>query len=242
VLRRGQESNLPRLLRTDNGFEDREDHQAPFTLREEEKENAQLPTSGIQRPIAEEEKDDRLFNFFKRADDGVEVGPIAGVEFGMEQFAIGANFESATARRNERERFDAFAEFKNFGRQTDGLRRVVSNDAIFDRDFGLHPASSFPGENGTEVERAGQGASRTGILAEAGAWHEAPLELARLTDCEWKPALRRLLLQPQPVHRRRSNRKRQQTIASPAIYDSRRTTARYRNAYFDLVARPQSVR
>jgi hypothetical protein len=81
----------------------------------------------------------------------------------MEQFAIGANFKSAAARRNERERFDAFTEFKNFGRQTDGLRRVVSNDAIFDRDFGLHPASSFPGENGTEAERAGQGASRTGI-------------------------------------------------------------------------------
>jgi hypothetical protein len=60
----------------------------------------------------------------------------------MEQFAIGANFKSAAARRNERERFDAFAEFKNLGRQTDGLRRVVSNDAIFDRDFGLHPASS----------------------------------------------------------------------------------------------------
>ena len=56
----------------------------------------------------------------------------------MEQFAIGANFKSAAARRNERERFDAFAEFKNFGRQTDGLRRVVSDDAIFDRDFGLH--------------------------------------------------------------------------------------------------------
>ena len=124
-MRRGQESNLPRLLRTDNGFEDREDHQAPFTLREEE-------------------KDDRLLNFFKRADDGVEVRPVAGVEFGMEQFAIGANFKSAAARRNERERFDAFAEFKNFGRQTDGLRRVVSNDAIFDRDFGLHAASSFP--------------------------------------------------------------------------------------------------
>ena len=144
MLRRGQESNLPRLLRTDNGFEDREDHQAPFTLREEEKENAQLSTSGIQRPIAEEEKDDRLFNFFNRGDDGVEVRPVAGVEFGMEQFAIGANFKSAAARRNERERFDAFAEFKNFGRQTDGLRRVVSNDAIFYRHFGLHAASSFP--------------------------------------------------------------------------------------------------
>src|SRR3982751_5491618 len=62
----------------------------------------------------------------------------------MEEFAIGADLESAPARRNERERLDALAEFKNFGRQTDGLRRVVSNDAIFDRDFSLHPARSFP--------------------------------------------------------------------------------------------------
>ena len=50
----------------------------------------------------------------------------------MEQFAIGANFEGAAARRNQRKRFNAFAEFENFGRQTDGLRRVVSNDAVFD--------------------------------------------------------------------------------------------------------------
>ena len=56
----------------------------------------------------------------------------------MEQFAIGANLKSAAARRDERERFDAFAEFKNFGRQTDGLRGVVSNYAVFDRYLGLH--------------------------------------------------------------------------------------------------------
>jgi hypothetical protein len=62
----------------------------------------------------------------------------------VEQFSIGANFKGAPARRNEGERFDAFAEFKNFGRQTDGLRRVVSNDAIFDREFSLHPVRSFP--------------------------------------------------------------------------------------------------
>ena len=73
-----------------------------------------------------------LLKFFDRADDLVEVGPVTGIEFGMEQFAIGPNFKGAAARRNEGERFDAFAEFKNFGRQTDGLRRVVSNDAIFD--------------------------------------------------------------------------------------------------------------
>jgi hypothetical protein len=59
--RRGQESNLPRLLRTDNGFEDREDHQAPFTLREDEKENVDRSepdwhlTSSIERRIAEKE-------------------------------------------------------------------------------------------------------------------------------------------------------------------------------------------
>ena len=80
----------------------------------------------------EEDRSDRLFDFFDRADDGVEIRPVAGVEFGMDEFAIGANFERATARRNERERRDALAEFKNLGRQTDGLRRVVSNHAILD--------------------------------------------------------------------------------------------------------------
>jgi hypothetical protein len=91
----------------------------------------------------------RLFELFDLADDLIEVGPITGIEFGMEQFAIGANLESATARWNKRERLDAFAEFKDLGRQTDGLRRVVSNDAIFDRDFRFHPVSSFPSENAT---------------------------------------------------------------------------------------------
>ena len=148
-------------MRTDNGFEDREGHQAPFTLRVEEKENVERSTPNAQRRTPELDSvravgaqifgtrrrvslQERLFSFFDRGDDRIEVRPFAGIEFGMEQFAIGANFKSAAARRNERERFDTFAEFKNFGRQTDGLRRVVSNDAIFDRDFGLHPVRSFP--------------------------------------------------------------------------------------------------
>jgi hypothetical protein len=46
IGRRGQESNLPRFLRTDDGFEDREGHQAPFTLRKEE--NVQRPMSDAQ--------------------------------------------------------------------------------------------------------------------------------------------------------------------------------------------------
>jgi hypothetical protein len=65
----------------------------------------------------------------------------------MEEFSIGANLESAAARWDERERLDALAELKNFGRQTDGLGRVVSNDAIFDRHLGFHQrASPFRGE------------------------------------------------------------------------------------------------
>ena len=73
-----------------------------------------------------------LFRFLDRLNDFVEIRPLTGFEFGMEQFAIGANFEGAAARGNQRKRLDALAEFENFGRQTDGLRRVVSNDAVFD--------------------------------------------------------------------------------------------------------------
>jgi hypothetical protein len=64
----------------------------------------------------------------------------------MEQFAIGANLESAAARGNQPQRLDALAELKNFGRQTDGLRRVVSNYAIFDRYLGFHRQSPFQNE------------------------------------------------------------------------------------------------
>jgi hypothetical protein len=75
---------------------------------------------------------DALFCFLDRLNDLVEIRPLAGLEFGMEQFAIGANFEGAAARRNQRKRLNALAEFEDFGRQTDSLRRVVSNDAVFD--------------------------------------------------------------------------------------------------------------
>jgi hypothetical protein len=45
-------------------------------------------------------KVDALFGFLDGLDDLVEVRPFARIEFGMEQFAIGANFEGAAARRN----------------------------------------------------------------------------------------------------------------------------------------------
>lgn len=97
--------------------------------------------------------------FFDRFNDGVEIRPVAGFEFGVEEFAIGANFERTAARRNEGERFNTLAEFKNFGRQTDGLRRVVSNDAIFDRYLGFHVKLSFP----VRSYRRDESGSRQGV-------------------------------------------------------------------------------
>ena len=144
-------------MRSDGGFEDREDHQAPFTLPKAD--------SGVRAGLAFR-KPERLFELFDLTDDGIEIGPITGIKFGMEQFAIGANFKSAATRRNQGERLDALAEFENFGRQTDGLRRVVSNDAIFDRDFGFHPARSFP-KSGYRAKERGQGVSRVRL---PGAW------------------------------------------------------------------------
>jgi hypothetical protein len=150
-------------LRGDDGFEDREGHQAPFTLPiadcgsqiAEGKENVVGSTSNIRRRITNMEAvreigvqifsriAGSLFDLFDRRDDDGDIRPVAGVEFGMEQFAIGANLESAAARGNQRERLDALAELKNFGRQTDGLRRVVSNYAVFDRYLGFHQRAPF---------------------------------------------------------------------------------------------------
>ena len=105
--------------------------------------------------MQKEDRSDGLLEFFDRADDGVEVRPIAGIEFGMDEFAIGANLERAAARRNERERRDALAEFKDLGRQTDGLRRVVSNNAVFDRYLGFH-FELLSTEKRTKAARDGQ--------------------------------------------------------------------------------------
>jgi hypothetical protein len=116
------------------------------------------------RPNAVKNVANALFCLLDRRDNGVEVRPIAGVEFGMEQFAIGANLESAAARGNQRERFDALAELKNFGRQTDGLRRVVSNDAVFDRYLGFHRQSPFQNETIGAMKR-GQEAVSSSVAA-----------------------------------------------------------------------------
>lgn len=59
----------------------------------------------------------------------------------MEQFAIGADFESAAAGWDQGERRDPIAELEELSRQTDGFGRVVSNAAILDPDFGFHHSS-----------------------------------------------------------------------------------------------------
>ena len=56
----------------------------------------------------------------------------------MERFAIGADFEGAAPGWDQGERRDAIAELENLSRQTDGFRRVVSNRAILDPNFGFH--------------------------------------------------------------------------------------------------------
>ena len=96
-----------------------------------------------------------LLELLDSADDLVKVWPVAGTEFGVKELAIGADFKCAAARGNERKRFDALAEFENLGRQTDGLRRVVSNHAIFDRYLAFHLAL-LSGGKGTDANKNGQ--------------------------------------------------------------------------------------
>src|SRR5438874_490047 len=107
----------------------------------------------------------------------------------MEQFAIGANFESAAARGNQRERFDALAELKDLGRQTDSLRRVISNDAVFDRDFGFHRQTPFRNET-IDVIGAGQDSRSccSPIRGKSAAVSPEGLHLPRLLESEIQAA------------------------------------------------------
>jgi hypothetical protein len=124
-------------VRTDGDFEDREGHQAPFTLQEEE--NVQRSTFNVQHPKkGATDRRGRLLKLFDLRDEGIEVGPLVGGEFGVKQFSIGADFEGAAAGWYQRERRNPIAEFEYLSRQTDGFRRVISNAAILDPDFSFH--------------------------------------------------------------------------------------------------------
>ena len=102
-------------MKVDGDFEDREGHQAPFTLLEI-----------------------RSLNLgFDLLCDRVEIRPLAGLELGVNEFTIDANFKSAAVGRNELHRINPGG-FANRGCQTGSPRFVVSDRAIFDRNVCLH--------------------------------------------------------------------------------------------------------
>ena len=65
--------------------------------------------------------------------DRVEIGPLAGLEFGVDEFTVDANFEGTAAGRNQSG--SHASRFTNASRQTGGFRFVVSDRAVFDRYF-----------------------------------------------------------------------------------------------------------
>ena len=68
--------------------------------------------------------------------DRVEIGPLAGLEFGVDEFTVDANFEGTTAGRDQP---GSHAHgLTNASRQTGGFRFVISDRAVFDRYFRFH--------------------------------------------------------------------------------------------------------
>jgi hypothetical protein len=66
----------------------------------------------------------------------VKVRPFAGIEFGMNEFTIDANFKGAAAGRDQ---LGSHAgRFPNASRQTGGFWFVISDRAVFDRYFRFH--------------------------------------------------------------------------------------------------------
>ena len=151
----------------------------------------------------------------------------------MEEFAIGANLESAAARRNEGERLDTLAEFKNFGRQTDGLRRVVSNDAVFDRYLGFHFKLLSKDESIGAIKR-GQDTVEAAVPA-AFFWQALDTSASTtdaITDFGWKRAL-------PPLRRRRRGRtpsRRRRTFALAVSRQCSRKAVRHPSAYWSMAS------
>ena len=66
----------------------------------------------------------------------VEIGKLAGLEFGVDEFTVDANFEGTAAGRDQ---FGIHAgRFTNESRQPGSFRFVVSDRAVFDRDVRFH--------------------------------------------------------------------------------------------------------
>ena len=68
--------------------------------------------------------------------DRVEIGPLARVEFGVDEFIVDANFEGTAAGRDQ---LGIHARlFTNESRQPGRFRFVVSDRAVFDRYLRFH--------------------------------------------------------------------------------------------------------
>jgi len=66
----------------------------------------------------------------------VEIGPLAGLEFGVDEFTVDANFEGTAAGRDQPG--SHARRFTNASRQTGGFWFVISDRAVFDRYFRFH--------------------------------------------------------------------------------------------------------
>ena len=66
----------------------------------------------------------------------VEIGPLAGFEFGVDEFTVDAYFEGTTAGRDQPG--SHAGGLTNASRQTGGFRFVVSVRAVFDRYLRFH--------------------------------------------------------------------------------------------------------
>jgi hypothetical protein len=111
----------------------------------------------------------------------VEIGPLAGLEFGVDEFTVDANFEGTAAGRDQPG--SHARRFTNASRQTGGFRFVVSDRAVFDRYFRFHapPLSPLRYAPATAVSSAETLPSNGGIPVRPSVATENP------PDAPWQP-------------------------------------------------------
>ena len=76
-------------------------------------------------------------------EDGVRLGELSRLQFGIYLVPIDANLESASTRRDQLQRADSLFECQKFFRQTDGFWFVVSSRAVLDCYFRTHTIFGF---------------------------------------------------------------------------------------------------
>ena len=123
------------MKRADDGFEDREGHQAPITL------HANPLVHGLARFQEFSQDESRSTLVAYGFDNGIGIGELSRRLLGMDLVAIHHNFKHAAARGDQFERVDLLLEFQKLFRQTDGLRLVISSCAILDCNVQWHSSS-----------------------------------------------------------------------------------------------------